>query len=111
MPASLDHIHPGTPMGANLIADGATFRVWAPQAEAVYAIGDFNHRVRNHASLFTRDEFGHWRGFIPGVRDRARYMFYVVGEGSEGPKRDPYARELEAPFPSECIVRKTERTS
>ena len=27
MPASLDHIHPGTPMGANLIGDGATFRV------------------------------------------------------------------------------------
>ena len=108
MPASLDHIHPGTPMGANLIADGATFRVWAPQAQAVYAIGDFNHRVRNHASLLTRDEFGHWRGFIPGVRDRERYMFYVVGEGSEGPKRDPYARELEAPFPSECIVRKTD---
>ena len=108
MSASLDHIHSGTPMGANLIADGATFRVWAPQAEAVYAIGDFNHRVRNHASLLTRDEFGHWRGFISGVRDRARYMFYVVGEGSEGPKRDPYARELEAPFPSECIVRKTD---
>ena len=108
MPASLDHIHPGTPMGANLIADGAIFRVWAPRAQAVYAIGDFNLRVRNHASLLTRDEFGHWRGFIPGVRDRERYMFYVVGEGSEGPKRDPYARELESPFPSECIVRKTD---
>lgn len=108
MPASLHHIHPGTPMGANLIADGATFRVWAPQARAVYVIGDFNHRVRNDASLLTRDEFGHWRGFIPGVRDRDRYVFYVVGEGSEGPKRDPYARELETPFPSECIVRKTD---
>ena len=30
MPALLDHIHSDTPMGANLIADGATFRVWAP---------------------------------------------------------------------------------
>jgi 1,4-alpha-glucan branching enzyme len=108
MPASLDHIYLGTPMGANLIADGTTFRVWAPQARAVYVIGDFNQRVRNDASLLTRDEFGHWRGFIPGVRDRERYMFYVVGEGSEGPKRDPYARELAAPFPSECIVRKTD---
>ena len=39
------------------------------------------------------------------MRDRHRYMFYVVGEGSEGPKRDPYARELQTPFPSECIVR------
>ena len=62
-------------------------------------IGDFNGRQRDDASLLTRDEHGHWRGFIPGVRDRDRYMFYVVGEGSEGPKRDPYARELQTPFP------------
>ena len=53
-------------------------------------------------------EHGHWRGFIPGVRDRHRYMFYVVGDGSEGPKRDPYARELQTPFPSDCIIRKTD---
>ncbi|MEP6957199.1 MAG: alpha-amylase family glycosyl hydrolase [Nitrospirota bacterium] len=108
MPTSLDHIHSATPMGVNLIADGATFRVWAPHALAVYAVGDFNQRVRNDASLLTRDELGHWRGFIPRVQDRQHYMFYVVGEGSEGPKRDPYARELKAPFPSECIVRKTD---
>ena len=108
MPVSLDHIHPGTPMGANLIADGATFRVWAPHARSVHVLGDFNNRQRNDASLLTRDGQGHWRGFIPGVRDRQRYMFYVVGEGSEGPKRDPYARELETPFPSDCIIRKTD---
>jgi 1,4-alpha-glucan branching enzyme len=108
MPASLDHIHPGTPMGANLIADGATFRAWAPNARAVYVIGEFNNRARTDASLLTRDASGHWRGFIPGVKDRQRYMFYVVGEGSEGSKRDPYARELEIPFPGECIVRTTD---
>ena len=49
MPASLDHIHPDTPMGANLIADGATFRVWAPNARAVHVIGDFNDRGANDA--------------------------------------------------------------
>ena len=105
MPASLEHIHAGTPMGATLVADGATFRVWAPHARSVYAVGDFNDHRRDDASLLTRDELGHWRGFVAGVRDRDRYMFYVVGDGSEGPKRDPYARELEAPFPSECIIR------
>jgi 1,4-alpha-glucan branching enzyme len=108
MLASLDHIHPNTPMGANLIAGGATFRVWAPHARAVYVIGDFNNRERNDASLLNRDDRGHWRGFIPGVRDRQRYMFYVVGAGGEGPKRDPYARELQTPFPSDCIIRKTD---
>ena len=86
-------------MGANLVADGATFRVWAPHARSMHVIGDFNNRQRNDASLLTRDDHGHWRGFIPGVRDRQRYMFYVVGDGGEGPKRDPYARELQTPFP------------
>jgi len=108
MPASLNHIHPGTPMGANLIADGATFRAWAPNARAVYVLGDFNNRQRNDASLLTVDDHGHWRGFVPGVQDRQRYIFYVVGAGSEGPKRDPYARELRTPFPSDCIVRRAD---
>src|SRR5919108_88516 len=39
---------------------------------------------------------------------RQRYMFYVVGDGGEDPKRDPYARELQTPFPSDCIIRKTD---
>jgi 1,4-alpha-glucan branching enzyme len=92
-------------MGATLIADGATFRVWAPNAHAVHVLGDFNHRQRSDASLLTADEHGHWRGFIRGVRDRQRYIFFVVGDGGEGPKRDPYARELQTPFPSDCIIR------
>lgn len=108
MPASLDHIHPGTPMGANLIGGGATFRVWAPHAHSVHVIGDFNGHRRADSSLLIRDDHGHWLGFIPGVRERQRYMFYVVGEGSKGPKRDPYARELETPFPSECIIRESD---
>jgi 1,4-alpha-glucan branching enzyme len=93
-------------MGANLTAGGATFRVWAPHARAVHVLGDFNDRRREDASLLTRDDRGYWRGFIPGVLDRQRYMFHVVGEGSKGPKRDPYARELQTPFPSECIIRR-----
>jgi 1,4-alpha-glucan branching enzyme len=95
-------------MGANLVADGATFRVWAPHARAVYVIGDFNQRQRNEDSLLNRDSHGHWLGFLPGVRDRQRYLYYVVGDGSEGPKRDPYARELQTPFPSDCIIRTTD---
>jgi 1,4-alpha-glucan branching enzyme len=95
-------------MGANLVADGATFRVWAPSAHSVHVIGDFNNRQRTDDSLLTRDEHGHWRGFISGARDRHRYLFYVVGDGSEGPKRDPYARELQPPFPSDCIIRRSD---
>jgi 1,4-alpha-glucan branching enzyme len=106
MPASLAHIDANTPMGANLVADGATFRVWAPNALAVHVIGDFNGRQPDDANLLVRDASGHWRGFVPGVQDRHRYLFHVVGLGSEGPKRDPHARELDTPFPCDCIVRR-----
>jgi len=95
-------------MGANLIADGATFRVWAPNAHSVHVLGDFNSKTINEASLLNRDALGHWRGFISGVKDRHRYMFHIVGNGSTGLKRDPCARELETPFPGECIVRETD---
>jgi 1,4-alpha-glucan branching enzyme len=108
MPASLSHIDHRTPMGANLVTGGATFRVWAPNARSVHVIGEFNNRKRDEDSLLNRDDNGVWQGFIPGVSDRQRYLFYVVGEGSEGPKRDPYARELETPFPSDCIIRETD---
>src|SRR4029079_2271704 len=49
---------------------------------------------------------GRWTGFIDGAADGQRYKFYVVGDGSEGFKRDPYARELthEWPDPS-CVLR------
>jgi 1,4-alpha-glucan branching enzyme len=36
----------------------------------------------------------HFTGFVPGVSAGTAYRFWVVGEGSEGFKRDPYAREL-----------------
>jgi 1,4-alpha-glucan branching enzyme len=105
MPASLDHIDTNTPMGATLVAGGATFRVWAPNALAVHVIGDFNGRQPDQTNLLNRSAQGHWVGFVPGVRDRHRYLFHVRGTGSEGPKRDPHARELETPFPGDCIVR------
>lgn len=112
MAASLEHIHTGTPMGANLIADGATFRVWAPNAKAVHVILDFkNNDLKKEIkedNLLNRFDNGHWVGFVPGIRDRQLYMFYVVGNGSEGPKRDPYARELQEPYPWKCVIRRTD---
>lgn len=108
MPASLENIDPDTPMGANLIDDGATFRVWAPNAVKVFVLGDFNGRVKDDSSLLTKDANGHWLGFIKGASDRDRYIFHIDGTGSSGPKRDPYARELQTPFPSDCIIRKSD---
>jgi 1,4-alpha-glucan branching enzyme len=119
MAASQGFITPKTPMGANLVGGGATFRAWAPAAQAVYVNGRF--RGRDHfardmdpALLLTKDTRGFWAGFLPGVMEGDRYKFYVVGKGAKGFKRDPCARELTTPedfpgsleFPGcDCVVR------
>jgi 1,4-alpha-glucan branching enzyme len=114
MPASQQHIHPGTPLGTNLVAGGATFRTWAPAALEVYVVlgtpgGEPSAWAKDPNALLVKDENGFWGGFLPGVQDGNLYRFYVVGTGSEGFKRDPYARELEMRgdpwYPCNCIVR------
>jgi len=113
MPASQDHIDGATPMGANLRDGGATFRVWAPGATEVYVVlQDEGQEApatwqKNADDLLVKDQRGSWAGFVPGVTDGDEYRFYVVGNGSEGFKRDPYARELHMRgYPNcNCIVR------
>jgi 1,4-alpha-glucan branching enzyme len=91
-------------MGANLVGDGATFRVWAPNAAAVHVRGSFNgFSIHDDASL-VRGDAGYWHGFISGVTDGALYKYWVTGPAGPGWKRDPYARELREPD-WECVVR------
>jgi 1,4-alpha-glucan branching enzyme len=95
-------------MGANLTGGGATFRTWAPRAVEVYISGSFNSWRQDESSKLVRDGNGYWAGFIPNVQEGDQYKFFVVGNGSSGYKRDPYARELttEPAYPlSNCIVR------
>ena len=106
------NILPTTPMGANLIGSGgATFRVWAPRANAVYVNGTFGGKPRTSQTddlLMAKDAKGYWTGFLPNAQDGDLYHYWVVGAGSSGYKRDPYAREMatDAPFPTcSCVIR------
>lgn len=109
MPASQDHITTSTPMGAKLIPDGVTFRVWAPGALHVYVAldGVADYQPKPDDELVKDPATGHWTGFFPNVVDGARYRFLVVGPGGSGFKRDPWARELELHGYPDCdgIVR------
>ena len=102
---SQQNISATTPTGATLVLGGATFRVWAPRATAVYLNGSFAETIYDQQTedrLLNQDTFGYWTGFQPGARDGDLYRFWVVGSGSSGYKRDPYARELasESDFPN-----------
>jgi 1,4-alpha-glucan branching enzyme len=114
MPASQLHITRDTPLGANLAPGGATFRAWAPSALEVYVVrgspgGLPSTYAKNPDDLLVKDANGYWAGYVPGIVDGDLYRFYIVGTGSEGFKRDPYARELEMRgdpwYPCNCIVR------
>jgi len=106
------NISPTTSMGANLVSGGgATFRAWAPLATAVYINGTFGGGRRIGQTddlLLAKDANGYWTGFVDAAREGDPYRFWVVGPGSSGYKRDPYARELatDAPFPNcSCLIR------
>ena len=105
------NISPATPMGATLTGGGATFRVWAPRATALYLNGTFNgvaQWVQDAAHLMANDGSGYWTGYVPGAKDGDPYKYFVVGAGGSGYKRDPYARELatDPAFPhSNCLIR------
>jgi 1,4-alpha-glucan branching enzyme len=114
MPASQSNIASDTPMGGTLVPGGATFRAWAPAARQVYIAwkpsaggGPPASYPKDPGDLLVKDAAGHWTGFVPGLKDGDLYRFYVVGTGSEGFKRDPFARELEFNgYPDcDCILR------
>jgi 1,4-alpha-glucan branching enzyme len=92
------------PMGANLTEWGATFRVWAPNANSVTVRGSFNGWSDQ---ALARSADGYWFTFVPGVKEGDQYKFYVAGLGTTGYKRDPFARSLTftPPFPvCNCFV-------
>lgn len=113
MTISQSHIDANTPLGANLIGSGVTFRTCAPEALEVH-IAINNSQTKSNKifekspdKLLNRGKQGDWVGFIEGIKEGDFYRFYIVGKGKEGFKRDPYARELEMDdYPScDCIVR------
>lgn len=99
---SLSHLTNFTPMGCNLLdAGGATFRVWAPAAREVRLLWDYVKASdvgwrNNQAARLQQMGNGFWGGFLATFKPGDKYMYYVVGPfgGSEGLKRDPYARDL-----------------
>jgi len=99
-------ISPQTPTGATLVAGGATFRVWAPEAAAVYLHGIFGGQVFDQLTddrLLQKDARGYWSGYHDGARDGDRYRFWIQGTGSSGNKRDPCARELDPEGFPDCF--------
>ena len=76
-----------------LNTQGFYFAVWAPNAESVSVVGDFNEWNKNSHPLFVRlDHSGIWEGFIPNLPQGSIYKYHITSiQKVEILKADPYA--------------------
>jgi 1,4-alpha-glucan branching enzyme len=97
-------------LGAHLVTVegvvGTFFAVWAPSAERVSVIGDFNGWDPGPHRLHPRGTSGIWEGFVPEVGKGALYKFHVVSKygGYRVDKADPFALFCETSPKTGCIV-------
>lgn len=93
------HWHAYRFLGANARrvgdVDGVLFATWAPDAQRVRVVGDFNAwDGRRHAMY--KHPGGIWEVFVAGVAEGAHYKFEILGaDGGTALKADPYARAVE----------------
>jgi 1,4-alpha-glucan branching enzyme len=96
-------------LGAHLIAGentGTYFAVWAPDAEQVFVMGDFNQWHRDSHALMPKGQSGIWEGFFPDMGKGALYKYRIVSRfnGYRVDKADPLSIFNEVPPKTASIV-------
>jgi 1,4-alpha-glucan branching enzyme len=75
---------------------GTGFAVWAPTAQRVAVVGDFNGWDSERHPMRLLGASGVWELFLPGVGPGALYKFAIrTAAGETVVKTDPYARLME----------------
>ena len=79
--------------------DGAFFAVWAPDAEFVSVVGEFNGWERGAIPLDQQGQSGIWIAFAPGVTQGTLYKYHIESRylGYRVDKADPFATATEMP--------------
>ncbi|MBO1900953.1 1,4-alpha-glucan branching protein GlgB [Leucobacter weissii] len=88
-------------------ADGVHFAVWAPNAERVSIVGDFNGWNPTAHPMRSRGATGVWEIFLPGLGEGAVYKYDILGEGGRQLplKADPVGFGSEHPPATGSVVR------
>ncbi|CNG95297.1 1,4-alpha-glucan branching protein GlgB [Yersinia kristensenii] len=90
------HLRPYERLGAHLMSldkvPGVSFAVWAPNAQRVSVVGEFNFWDGRRHPMRLRRENGIWELFLPGVQAGQLYKFEIIDcHGQVRLKADPYA--------------------
>jgi 1,4-alpha-glucan branching enzyme len=84
---------------------GTSFAVWAPDAQAVRVIGDFNSWTSGATAMRSLGAAGVWEVFVPGVGPGAKYKYELqTRDGNWIQKADPMARLAEVPPATASVV-------
>jgi len=84
---------------------GTSFAVWAPDAQAVRVIGDFNGWEGSGHAMRSLGSSGVWELFVPGLRAGELYKFEILSaSGAWVTKADPMARQTQAPPETASVV-------
>lgn len=76
---------------------GVIFRTWAPKAENVSVVGDFNDWNAFSLPMKRISEGGIYEAFAPGAKEYSNYKYAVTSCGKTVLKADPYAFHSETP--------------
>lgn len=80
-------------MGALPFAGGVFFRVWAPHADSVAVIGDFNDWSES-ANPLSSEGNGFWYGEVAEAAVGQEYRYHIVNGDQQFSRIDPYARQV-----------------
>lgn len=86
---------------------GTLFSVWAPNAERVFVMGDFNKWNKNSHPLKVREDgSGIWEGFIPDVGHGDTYKYHIISRyhSYKVDKGDPFSLYWQVPPETASIV-------
>jgi 1,4-alpha-glucan branching enzyme len=84
---------------------GASFAVWAPNAQGVRLVGDFNQWNAARHPMRALGTSGVWEIFIPGELGGTKYKFSIMGsDGRWRDHADPMAKHTEVPPATASVV-------
>lgn len=89
---------------------GVNFAVWAPNAQSVQVIGDFNHWDGRQHGMHKHIPAGIWEIFVPNATAGQKYKYRIrFADGQVVDKTDPYGFFAELPPRTASIIQPLDR--
>ncbi len=84
-------------LGAHVGPNGTHFAVWAPNADTVSVVGDWNGWAPDVDRLVRRGSSGIWEGFVSSAKAADTYKYRIRNGAFEVSKADPFGFHHETP--------------